>query len=124
MCRAEPGLPREAARFGGGGRGGGGGRWPRPPHGGAPGGSFCCGGAGGGRFRPVSFRAESPMRFPFRSARPMRRAARLVILFLALASRLAGAQSNAALMAGDHYTRIHDYDLVHQRIVVSEFNWD
>ena len=34
------------------------------------------------------------------------------------------AQSNAELMANDHYTRSHDYDLIHQRIAVSAFNWD
>jgi aminopeptidase N len=33
-------------------------------------------------------------------------------------------QSNVALMANDHYTRSHDYDLIHQRIVVSHFDWD
>ena len=33
-------------------------------------------------------------------------------------------QSNAALMANDSYTRSHDYDLIHQRIAVSRFNWD
>lgn len=36
----------------------------------------------------------------------------------------ASAQSNAALMANDHYTRSHDYDLVHQKIEVSHFDWD
>src|SRR5712692_17642 len=43
------------------------------------------------------------------------------------AALLAGpalAQSNAALVANDHYTRSHDYDLIHQRIVVADFNWD
>jgi aminopeptidase N len=34
------------------------------------------------------------------------------------------AQSNAERMANDHYTRSHDYDLVHQRIEVSRFDWD
>ncbi len=34
------------------------------------------------------------------------------------------AQSNEALMANDHYTRSHDYDLIHQRIEVSNFDWD
>jgi aminopeptidase N len=34
------------------------------------------------------------------------------------------AQSNAELMANDHYTRSHDYDLVHQGITVGAFNWD
>src|SRR6266581_3353403 len=36
---------------------------------------------------------------------------------------LAG-QSNVERMANDHYTRSHDYDLIHQRIEVSRFNWD
>ena len=36
----------------------------------------------------------------------------------------APAPSNAELMANDHYTRSHDYDLVHQRIAVSAFDWD
>jgi aminopeptidase N len=27
-------------------------------------------------------------------------------------------------MANDHYTRSHDYDLIHQKIEVSNFNWD
>src|SRR5437899_1900865 len=34
------------------------------------------------------------------------------------------AQSNAELMANDHYTRSHDYDLIHQRIEVANFDWD
>ncbi|HKW41442.1 MAG TPA: M1 family aminopeptidase [Gemmatimonadales bacterium] len=34
------------------------------------------------------------------------------------------AQSNAARMANDAYTRSHDYDLVHQRIEVWNFDWD
>jgi aminopeptidase N len=34
------------------------------------------------------------------------------------------AQSNAERMANDRYTRSHDYDLIHQRIEVSSFNWD
>ncbi len=51
------------------------------------------------------------------------RAARLALLLSCLAAP-AFAQSNAELMANDHYTRSHDYDLVHQRIEVSAFNWD
>ncbi|MFI5206985.1 MAG: M1 family aminopeptidase [Gemmatimonadales bacterium] len=47
-----------------------------------------------------------------------------VVFLLALAAVPALAQSNLALMANDHYTRSHDYDLVHQRIVVSDFDWD
>ena len=34
------------------------------------------------------------------------------------------AQSNAERIANDRYTRSHDYDLIHQRIEVSNFNWD
>ena len=47
-----------------------------------------------------------------------------VALLLTLTAGPALAQSNAALMANDHYTRSHDYDLVHQRIAVSDFDWD
>ena len=36
----------------------------------------------------------------------------------------AAAQSNAERMANDAYTRSHDYDLVHQRIELRNFNWD
>ena len=35
-----------------------------------------------------------------------------------------GAQTNAERMANDRYTRSHDYDLIHQRIELSNFNWD
>ena len=53
----------------------------------------------------------------------------LPFALLALVAQPALAQtpvvhSNAELMANDHYTRSHDYDLIHQRIVVSGFNWD
>ena len=51
------------------------------------------------------------------------RAARLALL-LSCAAGPVLAQSNTALMANDHYTRSHDYDLVHQRIEVSDFDWD
>jgi aminopeptidase N len=47
-----------------------------------------------------------------------------VALLLSLSAAPVLAQSNAALMANDHYTRSHDYDLIHQRIVVSDFHWD
>src|SRR5881275_3594129 len=36
----------------------------------------------------------------------------------------AHAQSNAELVTNDAYTRSHDYDLVHQRIEVRNFDWD
>jgi aminopeptidase N len=47
-----------------------------------------------------------------------------VIVSFSVAATPALAQSNAALVANDHYTRSHDYDLIHQRIVVADFNWD
>jgi len=45
------------------------------------------------------------------------------LLSAALAAPLA-AQSNAERMANDHYSRSHDYDLVHERVELSAFNWD
>src|SRR5207247_8469279 len=42
---------------------------------------------------------------------------------LALAAP-AAAQSNGERIANDAYTRSHDYDLVHQRIEVRNFDWD
>src|SRR2546430_3937614 len=42
---------------------------------------------------------------------------------LALAAPIA-AQSNTERVANDAYTRSHDYDLVHQRIEVRNFDWD
>src|SRR5256884_5912152 len=42
---------------------------------------------------------------------------------LALAAPVA-AQSNAERMGNDSYTRSHDYDLVHQRIELRNFDWD
>ncbi|MEO8200301.1 MAG: M1 family aminopeptidase, partial [Gemmatimonadota bacterium] len=47
----------------------------------------------------------------------------LSLLLLLAASPLA-AQTNAERMANDAYTRSHDYDLVHQRIEIGDFNWD
>src|SRR2546426_3814264 len=44
-------------------------------------------------------------------------------LLCGLAARVA-AQSNAARIANDAYTRSHDYDLVHQLIEVRDFDWD
>jgi aminopeptidase N len=51
---------------------------------------------------------------------------RQLLVFLAAVSMPAAlvAQSNAERMANDRYTRSHDYDLIHQRIEVSSFNWD
>jgi len=34
------------------------------------------------------------------------------------------AQSNVERIANDRYTRSHDYDLIHQKIEVSHFDWD
>src|SRR5216684_3884415 len=44
-------------------------------------------------------------------------------LLLLLTKPLA-AQSNAERVANDAYSRSHDYDLVHQRIEVRNFDWD
>ena len=46
-----------------------------------------------------------------------------LLLTLGAATSLA-AQTNAERMTNDHYTRSHDYDLVHQGIELSNFNWD
>src|SRR6267143_1163168 len=43
---------------------------------------------------------------------------------LAAPSAPVAAQSNAERVANDSYTRSHDYDLVHQRIEVRNFDWD
>jgi len=43
---------------------------------------------------------------------------------LAAPSAPVAAQSNAERVANDSYTRSHDYDLVHQRIQVRNFDWD
>jgi len=48
----------------------------------------------------------------------------IALLGLALLAAPISAQSNAALMGVDHYARSHDYDLIHQRIAVSDFDWD
>src|SRR5438034_629971 len=42
---------------------------------------------------------------------------------LAVAAPIA-AQSNAERVVNDAYSRSHDYDLVHQRIEVRNFDWD
>lgn len=53
---------------------------------------------------------------------------RLVALALcslcAFAAAPLTAQSNTARMANDAYTRSHDYDLIHQTIRLSGFDWD
>ena len=43
---------------------------------------------------------------------------------LLLLAPVAAAQSNTERMANDSYTRSHDYDLVHQRIELRNFDWD
>ena len=48
----------------------------------------------------------------------------LTVLAGPLAAQSSADPSNAELMANDHYTRSHDYDLVHQDIVVKQFDWD
>ena len=49
----------------------------------------------------------------------------LFSLFLTFgAATSLAAQTNAERMSNDRYTRSHDYDLVHQRIELSNFNWD
>jgi aminopeptidase N len=53
----------------------------------------------------------------------MRLPALALCSLLALSTSLT-AQSNAARMANDAYTRSHDYDLIHQTIRLSTFNWD
>jgi aminopeptidase N len=53
----------------------------------------------------------------------MRRSA-LAFVVAALAATPAVAQSNAERMGNDRYTRSHDYDLIHQAIGLSRFDWD
>ena len=49
---------------------------------------------------------------------------RLALFLLGIAGAVpAAAQSNAERMANDRYSRSHDYDLIHQRIEVSGFDW-
>jgi aminopeptidase N len=48
----------------------------------------------------------------------------LVAVSLLQLPRTAAAQSNAERMATDWYTPSHDYDLLHQRIEVANFDWD
>lgn len=47
-----------------------------------------------------------------------------LVAALALASAASAQNPNLESIANDRYTRSHDYDLVHQRIVVRDFNWD
>ncbi len=39
-------------------------------------------------------------------------------------SQTVPVRTNLELMANDHYTRSHNFDMIHQRIVVSHFRWD
>jgi aminopeptidase N len=54
----------------------------------------------------------------------MREPALALCLLLAIPASPLAAQTNTARMANDAYTRSHDYDLIHQTIRLSEFNWD
>src|SRR5437879_4478468 len=47
-----------------------------------------------------------------------------VLVGSASAPAAALAQSNAERVANDTYSRSHDYDVVHQRIEVRNFDWD
>src|SRR5207237_4861814 len=81
--------------------------------------------------------APAPLRQPD-SGKPLgtlRAVARYIIVMrlhsamlataLFVAAAAAHAQNpNLESIANDRYTRSHDYDLVHQRIVVRDFNWD
>ncbi len=53
----------------------------------------------------------------------MRRILFLLFVGIQSATPLA-AQTNAERMANDRYSRSHDYDLVHQKVELAEFNWD
>ena len=53
----------------------------------------------------------------------MSRNSRLIACSVLLAAPLA-AQANEARVSHGAYARSHDYDLVHQRIELSDFNWD
>ncbi len=48
----------------------------------------------------------------------------LPVLGLCLVATAAAAQSNAVRVVNGEYTRSHDYDLIHQRIALADFNWD
>src|SRR5881394_38946 len=62
----------------------------------------------------------------FRAHLDMRKTMRLIHALLAAcwAGAPLTAQTNTERIANDHYTRSHDYDLIHQRIEVSNFDWD
>src|SRR5690349_20101509 len=69
-----------------------------------------------GRFVSVT-RTPQPISFSL-----MRTA--LLAMGLGVATTLHGQNPNLEAIANDRYTRSHDYDLVHQRIVLRDFNWD
>lgn len=46
------------------------------------------------------------------------------LLVAVVAAAPLAAQSNAERIANDRYTRSHDYDLIHQRITLGDFDWD
>ncbi|MGH7689972.1 MAG: M1 family metallopeptidase, partial [Gemmatimonadaceae bacterium] len=48
----------------------------------------------------------------------------LAALCLSCVATTAAAQSNAVRVVNGEYTRSHDYDLIRQRIALSDFNWD
>src|SRR5947208_13123052 len=55
----------------------------------------------------------------------MRHSALALASALTLGAATVRAQNpNLESTANDRYPRSHDYDLVHQRIVVRDFNWD
>jgi aminopeptidase N len=48
----------------------------------------------------------------------------LIAALMVLAAPARAQNPNLESIANDRYTRSHDYDLIHQRIVVRDFNWD
>jgi len=54
----------------------------------------------------------------------LRRGTALAALALAAALPAAAQQTNRQRVSGGFYDRAHDYDLVHQRIEVRDFDWD
>ena len=54
----------------------------------------------------------------------MRTLGLVLLAGFALRSVASAQNPNLESIANDRYTRSHDYDLVHQRIVVRDFNWD
>ena len=48
----------------------------------------------------------------------------LIAALVGAAAPIHAQNPNLERIANDHYTRSHDYNLVHQRIVVRDFSWD